>query len=158
MREITDLLDSIEDDVPSDTSENVVDSLFDIDENGKTIGDEDEDEDNTSTTCGLNLNGATLTSNITTSGYSNSNMIYGSTGWSTTPITYTLDDIKDKAINIDRIKALDEVERKLVLDLLEQLDNSSQNMQRMILNTMEVYGIFEDKVVVARKQKIKGVM
>jgi hypothetical protein len=146
MRKIDSLMKDLEEEPTADDG---IESLYDIGEDGKSVTCEEED---------ATQNGSPL--RVSTSGYSNSSLVYNgsSTTWINNMITYPLDNLKDKAIDVDRLKLLDETERLLVMELLQQLDKASQNMQHMIMNTLDMYNIFEDKQILARKRKIKGVL
>jgi hypothetical protein len=161
MRDIKTLLEEIKNNpVKTDAeSENVSDGgglEYDIDENGKIIGeDEDGDKaaDGDSILIGTgNILTATSgswspTTSVTWNGSSNSY------GWDS-----PTDELKEQVVDVERIKGMDSTEREIILSLLNTLATSDTNLKRTIMDTLEIYKIFGNKKAIHRKKKIKDAL
>jgi hypothetical protein len=96
------------------------------------------------------------TNTVLTTGTSTANAVWIPSNSGTTTHTSPSDT---RAINIDKISEMDEVKRGLVMQIIGEYVKASWGGQKEILeNTLDAYGIFENKDSLKRKQKIEDVL
>ncbi len=92
------------------------------------------------------ITGALYTTGTYTSSYS---------GGDYNPLSF----LEEKSINLEKLKEMSDERRTSILSLISSLASSNDSsVRKMLLNTLEVYDIFEDKEVLLRKIKIESVI
>lgn len=79
--------------------------------------------------------------------------------YNTTTSSYNTDyDFESKVIDIEKLSKFDETKRKLIFDLIIAFINCSDyNSKKLMLNTLNSYGVIGDKKSLDRKIKIANI-
>jgi hypothetical protein len=63
-----------------------------------------------------------------------------------------------RAINIDKIAEMDEAKRAIIMSVISEYNKGGWETKKIFENTLEAYGVFENKDSLTRKNKIGDVL